>query len=642
MPSRVVVLQVTPVVDGGRWAAKSVPGEEFEVAATLVCDGHELLGAQAVLTDASGRRLATPMSEQVAGTDRWTAVVAADAVGDWALTVEAWIDLWAGWCYVAGRKIPAGVDIPLVLHEGAALLASATVPPADTAVITDAVAVLRDDDAEPSHRLAATAPLAELLAAHPIRSDLTASDPLPLRVEPERALVGSWYEFFPRSIGATKTRSGNFETATRRLPAIARMGFDVVYLPPIHPIGRSHRKGPNNSLTPGPHDPGSPWAIGGPDGGHDAVHPDLGTVEDLVAFIGRAAELGLDVALDLALQASPDHPWVAEHPDWFRHRLDGSIAYAENPPKKYQDIYPLWFDDDPEGLTAEVIRVLRHWMALGVRIFRVDNPHTKPLWFWDRVLTDIRGTDPDVIFLSEAFTRPAMLHTLAKVGFHQSYTYFTWRTDKDELADYLAELSGPGAVYLRPNLFVNTPDILHASLQHGGPPMFAIRAVLAATASPSWGVYSGYELFESVAVREGSEEYLDSEKYQYRPRKFTAAERDGRSLAPLLTRLNQIRAEHPALRRLRGLQVHPTDDDAVLAYSRSVRLPDGGQDQVITVVSLDPHQPRETLVHLDSLVGPDDRLTVRDELSGRTWVWGQTNYVRLTPEAPAHILAVTG
>ena len=357
---------------------------------------------------------------------------------------------------------------------------------------------------------------------------------MPVLVERLRALYGSWYEFFPRSegvqfdpMGRREPISGTLRTAARRLEAIADMGFDVVYLPPVHPIGTTFRKGRNNTLEARPGDPGSPWAIGSPEGGHDAIHPDLGTFADFDAFVARARELGMEVAIDLALKASPDHPWVKEHPEWFTTRADGTIAYAENPPKKYQDIYPFNFDNDPEGIYAEFERIVRLWMGHGVRIFRVDNPHTKPVRFWERLLADIRQTDPDVLFLAEAFTRPAMMATLAKVGFHQSYTYFTWRTTKDELTEYLTELSGPAAAYMRPNFFANTPDILHEYLQHGGPAAFKIRAVLAAMLSPTWGIYSGYELCENTPLRPGSEEYLDSEKYQYRPRDWDTAAREG-------------------------------------------------------------------------------------------------------------------
>ncbi|WP_103545991.1 alpha-amylase family glycosyl hydrolase, partial [Streptomyces sp. SM1] len=478
-----------------------------------------------------------------------------------------------------------------------------------------------------------------VLARHPLREHVTSSDPLPLLVERERALYGSWYEFFPRSEGTPEQPHGTFTTAARRLPAIAAMGFDVVYLPPIHPIGTTFRKGPDNTLDAAPDDVGVPWAIGSPEGGHDAVHPRLGTLEDFTRFVTRARELGLEVALDFALQCSPDHPWVHKHPAWFHHRPDGSIAYAENPPKKYQDIYPIAFDADMDGLTTETCRILRHWMHTGVRIFRVDNPHTKPVVFWERVIGDINRTDPDVIFLAEAFTRPAMMRTLADIGFQQSYTYFTWRNTKQELTDYLTELSGDAAASMRPNFFANTPDILHAYLQHGGRPAFEVRAVLAATLSPSWGIYSGYELCENTPLREGSEEYLHSEKYQLRPRDWESAEREGRTITPLITRLNTLRRAHPALHRLRNLRFHQADNDAVIAYSKR-----SGQDVVLVVANLDPHHPQEATVSLDMpQLGLDrhESVPVRDELTGETYHWGHTNYVRLEPgRAPAHVLHV--
>jgi len=431
-------------------------------------------------------------------------------------------------------------------------------------------------------------------------------------------------------------------TAACRLEGIAGMGFDVVYLPPVHPIGTTARKGRNNALHAGPGDPGSPWAIGSPAGGHDAIHPELGTFADFDAFVARARELGMEVALDLALQTSPDHPWVTEHPDWFSHRADGTIAYAENPPKKYQDIYPLNFDHDPGGLYNEVLRIVRLWMSHGVRIFRVDNPHTKPLEFWERLLADVDSTDPDVIFLAEAFTRPAMMHTLAKIGFHQSYTYFTWRNTAPELIEYLRELSGPAAAYMRPNFFVNTPDILTAYLQHGGPPAFRVRAVLAALLSPTWGVYSGYELCENVPVRPGSEEYLDSEKYAYRLRDWKEAEREPGGIAPFLTRLNMIRRFHPALHWLRNLRFHYVDQPSMICFSKRSKR---DADTVLVVVNLDPYQPREATVWLDmTALGVDDRsqFVVTDELTGESYRWGQANYVRLDPATtPAHIFTVT-
>jgi starch synthase (maltosyl-transferring) len=419
------------------------------------------------------------------------------------------------------------------------------------------------------------------------------------------------------------------------------MGFDVVYLPPIHPIGTTARKGANNVLQAAPGDPGSPWAIGAPEGGHDTVHPDLGTLADFDAFAGRTRELGMEVALDLALQTSPDHPWVTQHPEWFTKRADGRIAYAENPPKKYQDIYPLNFDHDPGGIYAEVLRVVRHWMAHGVRIFRVDNPHTKPLSFWERLLAEIARTDPDVLFLAEAFTRPAMMAALAEIGFHQSYTYFTWRNSAAELSDYLRELSGPAAAYMRPNFFVNTPDILHEYLQHGGPPAFKIRAVLAAMLSPAWGIYSGYELCEGTPVRPGSEEYLDSEKYQYRPRDWEQAQQGPTGIAPYIARLNAIRKAHPALHWLRNLRFHHVDQPELICFSK--RDPQE-EDTVLVIVNLDPHQPREATVWLDlPALGLESNadFVATDELSGQSYRWGRANYVRLDPGyEPAHIFQV--
>ncbi|NED33433.1 alpha-1,4-glucan--maltose-1-phosphate maltosyltransferase, partial [Streptomyces sp. SID8499] len=545
---RIPVLDVRPVIQHGRRPAKAVTGESFEITATVFREGHDAVAADVVLRDPEGRPGPwTPMRELAPGTDRWGATVTAGEPGRWTYAVEAWSDPIATWRHHAKIKIPAGIDTELVLEEGARLHERAAdgVPADDEGrqAVLAAVAALRDDSRPAASRLAAalTPEVEAVLARHPLRELVTSSDPLPLQVERERALYGAWYEFFPRSEGTPEQPHGTFATAARRLPAIAAMGFDVVYLPPIHPIGTTFRKGPNNTLTAGPDDVGVPWAIGSPEGGHDAIHPALGTLDDFDAFVARAGELGLEIALDFALQCSPDHPWVHKHPEWFHHRPDGTIAYAENPPKKYQDIYPIAFDADMDGLITETVRVLRHWMDHGVRIFRVDNPHTKPVVFWERVIGAVNATDPDVIFLAEAFTRPAMMHTLAQIGFQQSYTYFTWRTTKQELTQYLTELSGEAASYMRPNFFANTPDILHAYLQHGGRPAFEVRAVLAATLAPSWGIYSGYELCENTPLREGGEEYLDSEKYQLKPRDWAAAEREGRTIAPLLTRLNDIR-----------------------------------------------------------------------------------------------------
>ena len=651
MIGRIPILDVQPAEGCGRWPAKAVVGETFTVSATVFREGHDKVAADVVLRDPKGRRGPyTPMREGEPGTDRWYAEVTPTSEGRWSFTVEAWSDPVGSWLHSATVKIEAGVDVDLMLEEGALVLeraAAAQRPAAGRRALLDAVAALRDESRPVQARLAAaTSPeVTASLAAHPLRDFVTPSERMPLQVDRERALFGSWYEFFPRSEGAHvdpesgEMVSGTLRTAAERLPAVADMGFDIVYLPPIHPIGKVNRKGPNNTLTPGPNDVGSPWAIGSEEGGHDAVHPDLGTIEDFDAFVGQARELGLEVALDLALQVAPDHPWAKEHPEWFTVLADGTIAYAENPPKKYQDIYPVNFDKDPEGISQEVLRVVRHWMNHGVRVFRVDNPHTKPVNFWAWLLAEVRKTDPDVLFLAEAFTRPAMMQTLARIGFHQSYTYFTWRNTKPELTEYLTELSRQTAHFLRPNFFVNTPDILHAYLQYGGPPAFAIRAVLAATLSPTYGVYAGFELFEHVAVRPGSEEYLDSEKYQLRPRDWAAAEASGRTLAPLLTTLNRLRREHRALQRLRTLRFHHVDDDNLLCYSKH-----DGDDLVLVVVNLDPHAARESTVRLDMPalgLGWDDALVVHDELTDQTWTWGQQNYVRLDPfTVPAHLFTV--
>ncbi|MER5781068.1 alpha-1,4-glucan--maltose-1-phosphate maltosyltransferase [Streptomyces mobaraensis] len=655
MIGRIPVLDLAPLVDCGRRPAKAVVGESFEVTATVFREGHDAVGANVVLRDASGRSGPwTPMRELAPGTDRWGAEVTPDAEGRWTYAVEAWSDPVTTWRHAARIKIPAGIDTELVLEEGARLYerAAGGVPKSEgREAVLAAVDALRDTERPVADRLAAalTPAVSAALAAHPLRELVTSTRPLPLLVERERALFGSWYELFPRSEGAVVAAagppvSGTFRTAAQRLPAVARMGFDVVYLPPIHPIGTAFRKGPNNALSAGPYDVGSPWAIGSADGGHDAIHPDLGTFEDFDHFVATARELRMEVALDFALQCSPDHPWVEKHPEWFHHRADDSIAYAENPPKKYQDIYPLAFDADFDGLVRETLRLLRFWMDRGVRIFRVDNPHTKPVVFWEKVIADIGRTDPDVIFLAEAFTRPAMMRTLAAVGFQQSYTYFTWRNSKQELTDYLTELSRDSAAVMRPNLFVNTPDILHAYLQEGGRAAFEIRAVLAATLSPSWGVYAGYELCENVPAQPGSEEYLDSEKYQLRPRDWESAERAGRSLAPLITVLNRLRRRHPALRRLRNLRFHHVDNDAVIAYSKRCAGPGG--DCVVTVVNLDPHHTQEATVSLDMPeLGLDwhETFPVRDELTGETYHWGRDNYVRLEPGraiAPAHVFSL--
>ena len=693
MIGRIPILDVQPVLDCGRRPAKAVAGETFEVSATVFREGHEMLGAGVVLRPpGGGRQPLVGMAEVAPGTDRYAAPVTVDREGKWQFHVEAWGDPIAHWRHDAGIKVPRGLDVGLMMAEGALLFeraarsirpngpngpsraaARATASPgqpgppapqgarwADSARAAQAARAarsalmaladrLRDPAIPPWDRLAAAEDeeILAILAAYPLRELVTQSPAYPLVVHRQRALYGAWYEFFPRSegvqidpMGRREPIGGTLRSAACRLEQIAAMGFDVVYLPPVHPIGTTARKGRNNALVAGPGDPGSPWAIGSPDGGHDAIHPELGTLADFDAFVGQARQLGLEVALDLALQTSPDHPWVKEHPEWFTQRADGTIAYAENPPKRYQDIYPLNFDRDPEGIYAEALRIVRHWIGHGVKIFRVDNPHTKPLPFWERLLAEVDRTDPDVIFLAEAFTRPAMMHTLAQIGFHQSYTYFTWRNSGPEIIDYLEELSGPAAAYMRPNFFTNTPDILNEYLQHGGPPAFKVRAVLAAMLSPAWGIYSGYELCEHTPVRPGSEEYLDSEKYQYRPRDWARAQLPPDGIAPLITRLNEVRKAHPALHWLRNLRFHHVDQPELICFSKQ-----SDEDTVLVVVNLDPHAPREATVWLNMpALGMDYRsqFVVTDELSGNSYLWGRANYVRLDPAAtPAHIFTVT-
>ncbi len=653
MVGRIPVMDVQPVVDLGRQSAKATVGEPFPVSATIFREGHDKLSAEVVLVSPTGTRQPPQrMTKLVDPVDRYEVWVTPDAVGAWTFEVHAWSDPVATWEHAAAIKVPAGIDVELMFTEATLLLEQVRelLPKKATAeakILAGALAAAGDSTRPDEARLAQLLAddVSAVLTAYPLRELVSVAGPFPAYADRERALYGSWYEFFPRSEGAVQDAetgamtSGTFVTAAKRLDAVAAMGFDVIYLPPIHPIGEVNRKGPNNTLTPGPTDPGSPWAIGSKDGGHDAIHPELGDFAAFDAFVARAGELGLEVALDLALQAAPDHPWVTTHPEWFTTRADGTIAYAENPPKKYQDIYPVNFDNDPNGICREVLRIVRFWMSHGVRIFRVDNPHTKPLQFWEWLLAEVRRTDPDVLFLSEAFTRPPMMHGLGSVGFHQSYTYFTWRTARWEIEDYLRELSSESDSMMRPNFFVNTPDILHEFLQYGGPAAFKIRAALAALSVPSWGMYAGYELFEHVALRPGSEEYLDTEKFQIRIRDWAGAEAEGRSLAPYLTRLNEIRRGHLALQRLRNITIHGADDENVLVFSKRA-----DDDVVIVVINLDPHATRETTVHLNlPALGLDwsDSFVAHDEITGTDWTWGEHNYVRLDPHhEPAHVLVV--
>src|SRR3954465_4733905 len=657
---RLGISDVAPVVSCGEFSARAVVGEHVPITATVFREGHDAVAASVVWTPPGEE--ATPPLRRMARygqePDRWLTTVVPDREGRWSYRVEAWSDPLATWRHAVEVKVAAGQgpeDLANDLEEGARLLDRVAAEAGDDwrDRVAAAAAALRDTDQELTVRIAPAlaAGLQDYLHEHPVRELVTRSPSYDVWVDRPTALFGSWYEFFPRSEGPVvegRPIHGSFASAQDRLPAIADMGFDVVYLPPIHPIGTVNRKGPNTAQFPGgnpheigPDDVGSPWAIGSAEGGHDAVHPQLGTMDDFRAFVARTRELGMEVALDFALQAAPDHPWVKTHPEWFTTKPDGTIAYAENPPKKNQDIYPINFDNDPDGIYAECLRVIRVWVEAGVRIFRVDNPHTKPLNFWHWLIWQVKQTDPDVLFLAEAFTRPAMMHQLARIGFTQSYTYFTWRTQRWELTQYGQELAA-NAHYMRPNFFVNTPDILHESLQVGGPPMFKIRAVLASMMSPTWGVYSGYELFEHVGLRPGSEEYLDTEKFQLRPRDWAGAEASGRSLAPYLRRLNEIRRAHPALQQLRTLHFHAVDNPNLLCFSKT---DPGSADPAIVVPNLSSHHTQIGTTALDLPVfGLDwhERFAVSDEIGGASYDWGQFNYLELDPyREPAHVFAVS-
>jgi starch synthase (maltosyl-transferring) len=653
---RLPILGISPEVEGGRWPAKAFAGEVVTFGATAFREGHDLIGVRALLRSPSGVTSSVVLDPGAPGTDTWLGDARLDEEGTWTFRILSFADEFATWHHNAEIKIDAGIDVELMYTIGEHLLRDGSTDPErsdeERALLARHAATLASA-ADPDARRAVLddTDLAAIAREDPFMGLRSESAERSIRVERTRAGCASWYEFFPRSEGAERNPdgswvSGTFTTATERLPAVAAMGFDVVYLPPIHPIGRAFRKGPNNTLDAGPNDPGSPWAIGSAEGGHDAIHPDLGTVDDFQRFIAAAVDLGMEVAIDLALQASPDHPWVTEHPEWFTTLPDGSIAYAENPPKKYQDIYPINFDNDPEGIRAEVLRIVRYWMSLGVRTFRVDNPHTKPVEFWEWLIGEVNATDPDVVFLAEAFTRPAMMRALAKVGFQQGYSYFTWRNTREELEEFFTSISTETADYYRPNLFVNTPDILTEYLQFGGPAAFTIRAALAATAGPLWGVYSGFELFENVA-RPGSEENIDNEKYEYKPRDYAAAEAAGSSLGLFIGTLNRVRREHPALGQLRNLRVHGSDDDSILVYSKHLSAelsPTGTADTVIVVANVDPHSVRETVVHLDSTafgIPHGTPFRVRDVVTDTVWEWGEHNYVRLDAfTTPVHILEI--
>jgi starch synthase (maltosyl-transferring) len=640
MTGRIVIDDLRPRTPSPEHPAKAIIGEVVRVSADVFKDGHAVLAARVRWRPrGEAKWLEAPMEHR--GNDRWEAVIEPAALGMHSLLVEAWTDRFATWRRETSVKHEAGQDVTVECEEGARILEDQAprVAKSDRPLLAAAATSLRDESTPVADRLAAglDRAVAAALEGVPDRTDLTVSEEHLLWVDRERALVGAWYELFPRSEGGLRA------TADRRLPAVAAMGFDVLYLPPIHPIGRSHRKGRNNTLVAGPDDPGSPWAIGGPEGGHTAVAPELGTIADFDRLVDAAHELGVEVALDYALQCSPDHPWVKDHPEWFHRRPDGSIKYAENPPKKYEDIYPINFWPEPDAARAalwEACRqVVEFWLAHGVRIFRVDNPHTKPFAFWEWLIATIQAEHPETVFLAEAFTRPKVMAKLAEIGFSQSYTYFTWRTGKAELVSYLDELAhGPTSDYMRPNFWPNTPDILSGPLRDGPPAAFRMRLVLAALTVPSYGIYSGYEVCENVPASEANEEYLRSEKYEIKRRDWD----DPASLAPLVTKLNDIRRRHPALAELRNIHFHPSHNDSILAWSKHAT---DGTDVVLVVVNLDPDSPQEDTLSLDlGLLGLpwDLPFEAYDELTGTTYTWqGPNPYVRLDPAvASAHVLAL--
>ena len=653
MTGRIPIEDVTPSVACGRYPAKAVVGELVPVSAVSYREGHDALGCNVVWRGPDGaERPFTRMRPGEPGLAQFHAVIKPDTIGRWTFTVEAFDDPYGTWRNAVTKKIAAGQgveDLANDLAEGADILDEATkiVPVEDQDRVRAAAAALREEQLPLFERVAAGLDLHELLWEYPVRRLVTSTRSYAIWVDRPRALFSAWYEFFPRSEGAevaadgTPIRHGTFATATHRLPAVAAMGFDVLYLPPIHPIGEVNRKGPNNTLTPGPEDTGSPWAIGSKDGGHDAIHPDLGTFDDFDDFVARAGELGMEVALDLAFQCSPDHPYVKDHPEWFKKRPDGTIQYAENPPKKYQDIYPIDFETEQwQDLWAELKRVVVYWVEQGVRIFRVDNPHTKAFPFWEWLIGEIKRDYPDVLFLSEAFTRPKVMYRLAKLGFTQSYTYFAWRTSKAELTEYLTELTGTEVrEYFRPNFWPNTPDILTEQLQHGGRATFMSRLVLAATLGASYGIYGpAYELCEHRAIRPGSEEYLDSEKYEIRHWPIDRSD----SLREFIGLVNRARRSNPALQRDDCLDFHRVDNEYLIAYSKHT---EDRSNVILVVVNLSPHHVHAGWIDLDlDALGlkPDQPFQVHDLLTNAYYLWaGSRNYVVIDPQsAPAQIFAV--
>jgi starch synthase (maltosyl-transferring) len=641
VPSRVIIEDVDPEIDGGRFPIKCTVGEEIEVAADIHTDGHEVLAATLKYRPAGTKEWSeAPMTHL--GNDRWSGSFPVREQQPHEYTLEAWIDVFATWRRDLAKKADAQQDVTSELLEGAAYVRKTAKQAGgeDGEWLNAQAEIIDRGDQQLGVQAALDETLATVMARH---SDRTFGHRyervLGVWVDRERARFGSWYELFPRSTADEPGRHGTFRDVEKRLPYVAEMGFDVLYLPPIHPIGRAFRKGPNNTLTPGPDDPGSPWAIGGPEGGHKAIHPALGDFDDFDRLLKAAQEYNIEIALDIAFQCSPDHPYVKEHPQWFKHRPDGTIKYAENPPKKYQDIYPLDFEcADWRALWEELTSVVMFWADRGVKIFRVDNPHTKPFRFWEWLIASVQKKHPDAIFLAEAFTRPKVMKYLAKSGFTQSYTYFTWRNTKWEIEEYFTELNQTSVRhYMRPNLFANTPDILPEYLQTGDEAAFRIRYLLAATLGATYGIYGPpFENFERTPIRPGAEEYLDSEKYQLRhwdwhkPNVFRE----------LIALVNGIRKENPALQYDHRLRFYPTNNERIVCYGKTT--PDYS-NIIVTVVNVDPYYPQSGHITLPLNVfglRPDDAYQVQDLLTGAHFLWhGESNFVSLDPRGvPAHIL----
>jgi starch synthase (maltosyl-transferring) len=640
--SRVVIDRIGPRVDCGAFPIKRVVGDTVEVEVVAYADGHDALGVVLLhRREADAAWIETPMEPLV--NDRWRATFTVDELGRYRYTAVAWIDHFGTWVRDLERRVAAGQDVATDLLIGAGLVeaAAARATGPDAARLAALAATIRGGrkDAGPA---AASAELASLMQAHAERRFASRFDAeLAVVVDRELARFGAWYELFPRSAATEPGRHGTFGDVEARLPEIAAMGFDVLYLPPIHPIGQSFRKGPNNTTAAGPDDPGSPWAIGAVEGGHTAVHPELGTLEEFRHLVGAAAEHGLEIAMDIAYQCAPDHPYATEHPEWFRLRPDGTIQYAENPPKKYQDIYPFDFETDQwEALWVELKGVVDFWADQGIRIFRVDNPHTKPFAFWEWLIGEVKDEHPETIFLAEAFTRPNVLYRLAKLGFTQSYNYFPWRNTKEELTEYFTELTRTEVrEFFGPNLWPNTPDILPEYLQYGGRAGFEVRFILAATLGPSYGIYGpAFERCVDLPLAPGREEYLDSEKYEIRP---WDPDRAG-TLAALIGNVNAIRREHAAFRTNAGLRFHDVDNEQLLAYSKHTADLDS---QVLVVVNLDPHHAQAGFVELpldEMQLDPHQPYQVHDLLSDARYLWhGPRNYVELRPGiAQANIFAI--